>query len=303
MLGIPSSGEEVNLTPVPETICPLLISRVWLQYNIIKRNRKRGSQSKLGERIGVGYARSGCVGHGREARRLHQASVRGALCRPSGRREEGSWSDLQGVEHRLPDRLRGYSVPRVEGSSVGQDQGEARGSQGSSGWLGPEHRGLTLKGLLTLSELLDRSGRKPPYGRFLAIDPGLTTGIAFFDGTQVIRIEQVGGCELPEGQQKILSLISHSKPERIVIEKFILYPWRLKNLSYNEMITPQIIGVVKMQAFKMDTPISEQTAAQGKAFFTDKRLRQLSLYYPGKKHANDAIRHGCYYLLFGERSQ
>jgi hypothetical protein len=45
-----------------------------------------------------------------------------------------------------------------------------------------------------------------------------------------------------------------------------------------------------------------QGAQQAKGFSKDDKLRAWGLYQVGKRHANDAIRHATYWLLFGYKS-
>ena len=42
-----------------------------------------------------------------------------------------------------------------------------------------------------------------------------------------------------------------------------------------------------------------QTAAEGKAYYTDERLKQMSLYQKGNPHARDALRHLLRWCTFG----
>jgi hypothetical protein len=50
-------------------------------------------------------------------------------------------------------------------------------------------------------------------------------------------------------------------------------------------------------------PLQLQSAQQGKSFVTDDRLKVWGLHVPGAPHANDATRHVCQLLLFGEWTQ
>jgi hypothetical protein len=60
----------------------------------------------------------------------------------------------------------------------------------------------------------------------------------------------------------------------------------------------EAIGVIKLYHEIYRTPIISQTPSQGKAFWTDDRLKKLDLWEAGQPHAMDALRHLLYYQAF-----
>jgi len=74
------------------------------------------------------------------------------------------------------------------------------------------------------------------------------------------------------------------------------------NLPRADLTPVENIGVIQEWARQHHVETYSQVPGQAvgkQAFFTDDRLKVLGLYKPGKKHANDAMRHLLYYLSFG----
>ena len=134
--------------------------------------------------------------------------------------------------------------------------------------------------------------------RILAIDPGDTTGWALFvDGT-LAEWGHVGG-----NFTTLETLIKTARPDVLVVEEYRIYGWRAKQHSWSDVPTLRLIGAIQMLAAQQRMPIVMQTAQQAKGFSEDEKLRAWNFYQTGMKHANDAIRHGCYYILFGTKPE
>jgi hypothetical protein len=84
----------------------------------------------------------------------------------------------------------------------------------------------------------------------------------------------------------------------MIIENYRVYPWLLKQHSWSEIPTVRYIGVLQYIADLRGTPVRLQMAQLAKVYCTNQKLKRWGLYQEDKKHAMDAIRHGCYYLLF-----
>jgi hypothetical protein len=87
-------------------------------------------------------------------------------------------------------------------------------------------------------------------------------------------------------------------PVRVVCENYRVYGHKTEQHAGSEVVTIQYIGVVKLACSMFHIPLVLQMAWQAKGFNTDAKLKEWGLYEVGKKHANDAIRHGCYWYLF-----
>lgn len=147
---------------------------------------------------------------------------------------------------------------------------------------------------------------EPFVGTLLALDPGETTGWALFETNKYGQADLVK-C----GQQKTwpfdfavggLTTLLESKPNSMVYETYHIYAWLLKEHEWSAVATLQIIGCAMTLCHHRNIPVWGQSASIAKTFCTDQKLRSWGFWQDGQKHARDAIRHGCYYLLFGESS-
>lgn len=131
--------------------------------------------------------------------------------------------------------------------------------------------------------------------KVLALDPGITTGIAFgtiHEGTMYFAADQA--------ELKCLGLwdlISSYDPNIIVCESFEFRQGKQRgNL---ELYSRNLIGVIQLYHEMFKTKLVMQNAAQGKTFYTNEKLKQEGSYIKGKDHARDAIRHLLYWYAFG----
>jgi hypothetical protein len=136
-------------------------------------------------------------------------------------------------------------------------------------------------------------------GLLLCLDPGDTTGYAVFragvlKASGQFRVD-------PTTLAKFHSLMSHYKPDLLVVENYRVYQHKLKQHANSTVPTIQYIGAIRSFAQLLGIPIVFQWAFQAKGFGTDYRLRELGLYQPNRRHANDAIRHAVYWYIFHPR--
>ena len=139
----------------------------------------------------------------------------------------------------------------------------------------------------------------------LSIDPGETVGWSYWEYD---RAKYCGQLEL--GPHRVgwgvtlHKLLGRFRPSVIVIERFSLYAWKAKSQSWSEMYTSRVIGAVEIWAQLQSPPIKVvfQGAGVAKPFCTNDKLRQWGLLQTVTqlRHANDALRHACYYLLFSK---
>lgn len=146
-----------------------------------------------------------------------------------------------------------------------------------------------------LQEALARSGKRP---RVLALDPGETTGACVFQGSDLLNYTQLITKSVPEGAATVKGYIIAWQPEVVVMESYRIYSWKTKDHTWASLHTPRLIGAIEYVCYDMELAIKQQSAQQGKGFCTDDKLHEWGLYKEGQKHARDAIRHACYYLLF-----
>lgn len=85
----------------------------------------------------------------------------------------------------------------------------------------------------------------------------------------------------------------------VIYENYRVYAHKLERHSNSEVYTLRLVGVIEYLCdVKHKIPYYNQMAQQAKGFVTDDKLKKWGYYRQGLRHARDAIRHGCYFLLF-----
>lgn len=134
----------------------------------------------------------------------------------------------------------------------------------------------------------------------LCFDPGHTTGWAIFNQFDLTSSGEIDTNDIAKATNEVELLISEYQPDIIVIEDYRVYKWRAKHHAGSDMLTTRVIGCIETLALICHVPdVIKQPAHVAKGFCTDQKLKEWNLYKKGEKHARDAIRHGCYYLIFG----
>lgn len=140
---------------------------------------------------------------------------------------------------------------------------------------------------------------QPDYSYLLAIDPGLATGMALINITDLNNPQIINAWELntTEFYDKAEEIISSCGPLLdIVIENFIVTkrtaeltqaPWSL-----------ELIGVVRFLARKYYVNDLVLNKPSDKQFADNDKLRQCGFWFVGGEgHANDAFRHAVVWLV------
>jgi hypothetical protein len=150
----------------------------------------------------------------------------------------------------------------------------------------------------------------------LGLDPGGTTGFALYQA-EVIRnpdgrLEwfnegwQIGHMGPGEHHKTLYdSLGLWQTPNFIIVCESFEYRRNPRDSQRDNIVldSKEYIGVVKlfeqerMQAHPGQRVVF-QTAAMGKGFWTDDKLRKVGHYAVNMKHANDAMRHVLHYMVF-----
>lgn len=148
-------------------------------------------------------------------------------------------------------------------------------------------------------------GTTMPVGKaVLCFDPGHTTGWAMFlpvDGVYGLHCSgEIDTDDMEKAPDAIGDLIDTFSPHIVVIEDYRVYKWRAKHHAGSTLLTARVIGCIETLAYIEPVEhIYKQPAHIAKGFCDDAKLREWGFYVEGEKHARDAIRHGCYFLLFG----
>ena len=150
---------------------------------------------------------------------------------------------------------------------------------------------------------LARKASKTPTNlekQILCFDPGHTTGWALFHKGQLEDSGQIDTTSMQACLENAQPIFHLCKPEIVVMEDYRVYKWRQKQHVGSEMLTTRIIGGLEILALQdFVDQIIKQPAHVAKQFCTDQKLKDWGYYQPGLRHARDAVRHGCYFIMFG----
>lgn len=127
--------------------------------------------------------------------------------------------------------------------------------------------------------------------KWLAIDPGETTGWSEWEGSKKI-----------DGGQTPLWQFIHEldafpeDTDLIVCEDWALYPWKLKSMAWDKCRTARGIGALELISWRYDIPIVLQPAS----IKDSAQAAGAEAYYVTpvheNRHENDSIQHAVYYL-------
>lgn len=153
-------------------------------------------------------------------------------------------------------------------------------------------------------KLLMRATRKgqpswQPPTRLLALDPGETIGWALFVDGDFAQCGQKEAKETPA--QSIQELFDELQPTQIVAEDYKVYAHKSDAHKWNSLFTPRLLGMIELLCHQRNLPLHLQMAGTVKQFCNAGKLVEWGFYKPGKRHADDAIKHGTYFLLFHDR--
>ena len=84
------------------------------------------------------------------------------------------------------------------------------------------------------------------------------------------------------------------------MEDYKIYAWKTDTHTWATLHTPQLLGVIRTIAVLQGIPLETRMAVEAKTFCDNDKLEMWGLYKPGMRHARDAIRHGCFSLLFSK---
>lgn len=126
-----------------------------------------------------------------------------------------------------------------------------------------------------------------------AFDPGVTTGVAWFDG-DVFGANQFDRDSLYEWVDSKCELFVHAQ-----IEKFIINARTIRtDVVYDPIYR---IGYLEYAAWRCGFPIEFSKPADVMAPFPDVALKRAGMFTKGKQHANDAARHLARYMVLTKR--
>lgn len=140
----------------------------------------------------------------------------------------------------------------------------------------------------------------------VALDPGGTTGWAYFRATKLLNTEdqaeyydeswscgQLGPGKHHKQLYDMLGL-QHTDEYHIVCESF---EYRNKTRPGLELVSREYIGVTELFCQERNVPLHMQSASMGKGFVRDTNIKRLGLWSVGWKHAMDSYRHLLCYMI------
>lgn len=131
----------------------------------------------------------------------------------------------------------------------------------------------------------------------IALDPGLTTGVAVkAPGEEPGAGQITGRFEVYAAVERFF--LQEAKANRprpiVVIERFTING---NTAQKSQQLDPlYIIGVVEYLALSRNCPFFLQAPSQAKSFATDAKLKSAGWWVPGQDHARDALRHLMVFL-------
>lgn len=142
--------------------------------------------------------------------------------------------------------------------------------------------------------------------RAAAFDPGGTTGWAFAaesdDQKKVAIAVGQGSYSCLEMHVMLQQRVQHNHVTHVIYEDFQYRNYARMGLD----LTPvKIIGIIELcrDMYEPNVNFYKQSAATGKAFYADYRLKDMGLYVEGMPHGRDALRHLLQWMNFGAGAQ
>jgi hypothetical protein len=132
--------------------------------------------------------------------------------------------------------------------------------------------------------------------RVLTIDPGVTTGYTkcFIEPKKSLKFYPF---QATDDVNDFWDRLEAFEPRYIVIEKF---EYRNRARAGLNLFPVELIGVTHLYVSKARHQVAlfEQTAYEGKGYYTDNILKQHGLYKRGIPHGMDATRHLLQWATF-----
>jgi hypothetical protein len=130
----------------------------------------------------------------------------------------------------------------------------------------------------------------------IALDPGKLTGYAILVDNKLNR----GQLPYLDALDYAASLLSRRVVDVAVIEDFLISE-RTIRVTRGEMWSLRSIGAVQWFCHRMNAEFVLQIPGDAKEFCPNERLKALGWHFPGRPHANDAMRHLLLYLARNNR--
>lgn len=131
--------------------------------------------------------------------------------------------------------------------------------------------------------------------KVFSLDPGIASGFShavIYDDKVEVYCDEA---RWSHGQ--LWKAFEGFLPDWIVCESF---EFRNRSRDNIELFSRELIGVSRLWAEQHnDCNLTMQTAAKGKGYYTDDKLKKAGVYKVGKHHGRDAVRHFLHWYTFG----
>ncbi len=155
---------------------------------------------------------------------------------------------------------------------------------------------------MTFQELLTKTREEDwiPPRRLIALDPGETVGLAFFDFGELIEVEQIKLNFKKHDWFPLLTRVEQLQPSVVVYEDYKIYPGMAKAHTLSGVPTLKVIGAIEFMCSHNKYQSISMMASTAKGFVTNDKLKEWGFYVKGKQHGRDALRVGLHSLLFSK---
>jgi len=141
-------------------------------------------------------------------------------------------------------------------------------------------------------------------GQLLTFDPGETTGWSLWEDGHLEQCGQLDTDDVPQAALLLADFFDvynfvheHKYQCYVVIEEYRIYSWKTESHAWKDIHTIRLIGAIEAILAMRGLEDRYQMCGAGlaKTFATDEMLKSWGFWKPNRRHARDAIRHGCYY--------
>jgi len=138
---------------------------------------------------------------------------------------------------------------------------------------------------------------------WISIDPGEDTGWALWDGERLVEASTDKLWDVVDALSAALlsvtprdDLPDFGSVDRLVVEDWALYPWKLKQLAWDKCRTARGIGAIELLARVSGKQLVLQPASIKKTAVAAGAEELFMAPLHENRHANDAIMHGIFFL-------
>lgn len=153
--------------------------------------------------------------------------------------------------------------------------------------------------MVSFDQLVKSQRKEEIPSAVLALDPGETTGWAFFNKAVLKATGELKATDIGTVVPQLENLFKLLQPQVLVVEDYRIYSWKTKQHAFSDVFTLRLIGCIETLAVQNQIPLYKQSAQVAKNFCTDSKLQEWDIYVTGN-HIRDAVRHGAYFLIFNE---